>query len=229
MIFFDLDDTLHDHLRPFAQAIECVFPDLSETFSSIEEVYKGFRAASDLLWKQYDANELSLGELRIQRIIIALKAFKSNINREQAVQFQNRYEVQSTNLKLFPEVPKLLTDLKQKGYLLGILSNGPTTHQLNKIKALELDRFVPRNFIFISNAVGIAKPDPHIFNLVSRKVNCLPEEILYIGDTWENDVVASIEGGWQAIWFNHRRREPGSEHQPFAVVESLSEIVDLLY
>lgn len=227
MIFFDLDDTLHDHLSPFSSAIEIIFPALFQKFS-IEEVYKSFRAASDKLWKQYNANELSLDELRIQRIILALKDFYSNVNREQAAQFQEEYEVQLTQLKLFPEVLKLLKDLKIKGYQIGILSNGPTEHQLKKIKNLGLGSFMPRDFIFISDEVGVAKPNPEIFKVTAKKVNYLPKELLYIGDTWVNDIAAPIEAGWQAIWVNHRQREPDSKHQPFAVVESLSEIPDLL-
>ena len=227
MIFFDLDDTLHDHLSPFAGAIESVFPYQLKSFS-VEDIYKSFRVSSDLLWEQYSAGELSLAELRIQRIILALKPFNVHITREEAAQFQDEYEVQSNRLKLFPEVPKLSTALKDKGYRLGILSNGPTEHQLKKITSLGLTQFIMSHFIFISDELGIAKPDPAIFNIVAKKVNYQPKELLYIGDTWANDVAAPIEAGWQAIWFNHRDRQAGSDHQPFAVVRNLLEIVDLL-
>ena len=170
---------------------------------SVEDIYKSFRVSSDLLWEQYSAGELSLAELRIQRIILALKPFNVHITREEAAQFQDEYEVQSNRLKLFPEVPKLSTALKDKGYRLGILSNGPTEHQLKKITSLGLTQFIMSHFIFISDELGIAKPDPAIFNIVAKKVNYQPKELLYIGDTWANDVAAPIEAGWQAIWFIH--------------------------
>jgi FMN phosphatase YigB (HAD superfamily) len=128
--------------------------------------------------------------------------------------------------KLFQDVPSLLLQLKTKGFQLGIITNGPTEYQLNKIKSLGLTAFFPRDLLFISDEVGVAKPNPAIFHYTAQKVNKSCEDLLYIGDTWENDVVAPINAGWQSIWFNHRQRQPVSKHKPFAEIKCLSKILD---
>jgi HAD superfamily hydrolase (TIGR01549 family) len=226
-IFFDLDDTLHDHLHPFSKAFKDSFPDLYEQMD-VESLYKKFRDFSDLLWKKYSNHELTLEELRIARIVMALEYFQKGITNEQASDFQAEYELNLDNLQLFTEVPELINVIKAKGKLVGIITNGPVQHQFNKINSLGLTSYVSGDHIFISDEVGVAKPNKQIFHHVAQKVNMIPSEILYIGDSWPNDVVAPMEAGWQAIWYNHRKRLPDTGHKPLAVIDHLLSIIDIL-
>jgi HAD superfamily hydrolase (TIGR01549 family) len=226
-IFFDLDDTLHDHLFPFSKAFKESFPTLYPHVD-VESLYKKFRDFSDLLWKDYSNQELTLEELRISRIIMALEFFDKNFTNEQASQFQALYELNLDRLKLFAEVPELIRVIKSKGILIGIITNGPVAHQFNKIHSLGLTSHVSSGHIFISDAVGVAKPNKQIFQHVAQKVNMNQSEMVYIGDSWPNDVVAPIEAGWKAIWFNHRKRLPGTNHKPLAEIDHLLSIIDIV-
>lgn len=225
-IFFDLDDTLHDHLKPFIDAFHSVFPEY-DGMVSLESVYKKFRDFSDILWKSYSSEELTLEELRIQRIALALKSFQVNISTEKARKFQHHYEFTSRCLQLFPQIPELLESLITRGYQLGIITNGPIEHQLSKIEALGLPKYFCMDNIFISDQVGIAKPNPQIFHHAAQKVNLSPKQLVYIGDSWMNDVVGPLEAGWQSIWFNHRERNPETEHQPLKTIWNVSALNDL--
>lgn len=224
-VFFDLDDTLHDHLRPFASALSNLDP--AKHFDP-EAVYKRFRHHSDLLWNDYSVGKLSLQSLREQRIILGLKDFNVNLSLEEAKHFQKNYDLENTRLQLFPEACEVITRLKDAGYHIGILSNGPTDHQMNKIKQLGLTKLVATDRIFISDAVGYAKPDGRIFDYVSKHVNTPPDELLYIGDSWRPDIQGAVNAGWQAIWYNHRGRAPESDHKPIQVITNLKEILLIL-
>lgn len=226
-IFFDLDDTLHDHLYPFSNAFMKTFPDLFQQVD-IESLYKKFRDFSDLLWKNYSNQELTLEELRKRRIVMALNFFQKDITSEQAEQFQAQYELNLGNLKLFSEVPELIRFIKGKGIQVGIITNGPVEHQLNKIHSLGLTSFIARDHIFVSDEVGVAKPNIQLFHHVAQKVNMIPGEMLYIGDSWPNDAVAPIEAGWKSIWFNHRKRQPDTDHKPLAEIYCLQSIIDII-
>jgi FMN phosphatase YigB (HAD superfamily) len=59
---------------------------------------------------------------------------------------------------------------------------------------------------FISDGLGVAKPDPYIFEYVARKKQIAPSRLIYVGDSWTNDVVPPIVSGWNSIWYNHRNR-----------------------
>ena len=81
--------------------------------------------------------------------------------------------------------------------------------------------------IFISDAVGIAKPDPEIFAYVNRRTETTAEQCLYVGDTWANDVVGALEAGWKVCWYNPRGRQPLTAHEPsytFANYEEFKEL-----
>ena len=51
-----------------------------------------------------------------------------------------------------------------------------------------------------SNRVGVSKPDPAIFALAVHRLGCAPEEVLYVGDSFEKDVVAARAAGLRSAW-----------------------------
>jgi len=226
-IFFDLDDTLHDHHAPFKRAI---LPLVNGTQKQLETVamYKTFRYYSDVLWKEYDGGKIPLGQLRIERILRTLKDYGVEVTEQKASQFQQSYEQELELLTLFPEVPMLLKALKKLGIEVGLITNGPTEHQRRKIQQLGLDEHFLENHIFISDQVGRAKPNSHIFEVAAREINLPPEELLYVGDSWENDVVGPMNAGWNAVWFNHREKQPITGHKPVAEIKALTTILSLV-
>ncbi|MFB7303431.1 HAD family hydrolase [Heyndrickxia sporothermodurans] len=204
-IFFDLDDTLHDHQAPFAKAFMETFKYL-KILPAISDSYKKFRYYSDLQWGDYTKGKISLEHLRINRIKSTLESFDITLSEDQAIQFQKAYEHNLNHLTLFSEVPQLFKELTTKGTELGIITNGPVAHQQKKIHQLRLTQMIPNDRIFISDQVGYAKPDPRIFHEVREKINIPAQNLIYVGDTWENDIVGPTNAGWNAIWFNHRNR-----------------------
>lgn len=224
-LFFDLDDTLHDSQYPFEKTVKELLPEVASELNMNELSIK-FREASDFFWKDYVAGKMSLVDLRTKRIMLALKRMDITIDSETARLFQNQYEYNQSQLKMFPEVPSLLEELNKKGITVGMITNGPVEHQHSKITSLGLKSQIPNKLIFVSDGVGVAKPNPDIFHHVRQHVNLLPHELLYIGDSWENDIVGSSKAGWQSIWFNHRKKEPETNHKPLAVIHNLSSILD---
>ncbi|WP_157077365.1 HAD family hydrolase [Robertmurraya korlensis] len=224
-VFFDLDDTLHDSQHSFEQTVKKLFPEVASQLT-MNALYIKFREASDLLWKDYVEGKTPLSDLRTRRVIMAMKSLDMTIDSELANLFQKQYEYNQKHLKLFPEVPGLLGALKERGLLVGMITNGPVEHQHNKITSLQLTDHIPRHLIYVSDGVGVAKPNPDIFHHVRNSVNLLPHELLYVGDSWENDIVGSSKAGWKSLWFNHRKREPETNHEPLAVIHKLTTILE---
>lgn len=50
-----------------------------------------------------------------------------------------------------------------------------------------------------SGAIGVAKPDPAIFDPVLEGLHAAPEEILYVGDTYQSDVLGARAAGLQVV------------------------------
>jgi HAD superfamily hydrolase (TIGR01509 family) len=51
-----------------------------------------------------------------------------------------------------------------------------------------------------SARVGVSKPDPAIFALALEQLDCEPAEVLYVGDSFEKDVVGARGAGLRTAW-----------------------------
>ncbi|MFE4523715.1 HAD family hydrolase [Cytobacillus firmus] len=98
----------------------------------------------------------------------------------------------------FPGLKSMLADLKSKGYLLGIVTNGKGQFQMNNIKALGIAKYF--DSILISEWEGLKKPDPQIFKRALEQLELIACESIYIGDHPENDVNAARKVGMKGIW-----------------------------
>ena len=66
------------------------------------------------------------------------------------------------------------------------------------------------NFRFLlgSSSIGVKKPNPLFFKTGMKRMGVLPENSLYIGDSFMADVVGANRAEMNgAIWLNWRRRE----------------------
>ncbi|KGE18985.1 HAD family hydrolase [Paenibacillus wynnii] len=225
-IFFDLDDTLYNHLVPFRDGVREVLG-LTENAVNIADLFHRVRHHSDLLWPKYLQGELELEETRLLRMELAFAEFGLDLNREMAAEVQAAYIDRQYKIKLIDGVLPQLQRFISGGHTVGIITNGPEDHQMKKIRALGVDKLIPEDRIFISDAVGIAKPDPEIFAYVNRKTETTPEHCLYIGDTWGNDVVGALEAGWKVCWYNPRDRQPLTDHVPSYTFTTYDEFKEL--
>lgn len=97
---------------------------------------------------------------------------------------------------LFADVMETLTQLKQSGYSLGVISNfAPTLPAILKDKGI-YHFFDP---LIVSTLVGLEKPDPAIFELALTQSGYKPHEVLYIGDHFKNDIWAPKQAGMDAV------------------------------
>jgi putative hydrolase of the HAD superfamily len=75
---------------------------------------------------------------------------------------------------------------------------------MGKLDRLGLtDRF---DVLAISEAEGIAKPDPRIFTATLERLGCSADETVMVGDSWSADVEGAHAAGLRAIWLNRYGR-----------------------
>jgi FMN phosphatase YigB (HAD superfamily) len=55
-----------------------------------------------------------------------------------------------------------------------------------------------------------------------------PEQVLVVGDSWTNDVVAPIQEGLKAIWLNKKNYQVPQEPRPLAVITEIEELRAIL-
>lgn len=96
-----------------------------------------------------------------------------------------------------PGVIELLASLHTR-YSLGLITNGESSLQRKKLRLLGLtDSF---DEVIVSGELGCHKPDPKIFHTMCKRLNCPPEQMLYIGDSPKMDVSGAYGAGVTPIW-----------------------------
>lgn len=122
-------------------------------------------------------------------------------------------------LFLFPGLQEVLTSLKQRGILLGIITNGSAS-QMRKICALGIEVYF--DVILISGQEGVKKPNPEIFRRALARLNVSAGESVFVGDNPVADIGGAKQVGLKTIW----KRDPFQEVDVVAdgVIDDLREI-----
>ncbi|WP_034549783.1 HAD family hydrolase [Carnobacterium funditum] len=202
-IIFDIDDTLYDQLIPFKQAFYQTIREVS--LAEINSLYRFNREKSDALFEQSESGLLPKIEMQVMRIQHACQQANIPISREKALAFQKAYEEEQKKIELYPEMRELLTKLTQNDHTLGVMTNGAAAHQQKKIDQLGLAKWIDQDHVFISGQMGRMKPDIAAFKFVESSLTIKNKKPIFIGDSFQNDIVGGKRAGWTVIWLNTRK------------------------
>lgn len=125
-----------------------------------------------------------------------------------------------------PEIRALLEELRKR-YILAIVTNGGSARQREKIERAKLREFFHRAHIFVSEEVGVRKPDPRIFEKALNAVSVAPEEALFCGDDARCDIAGAKQARMHACWVwnvHERSQYPAEYPAPDMKVRSLVEL-----
>jgi putative hydrolase of the HAD superfamily len=127
------------------------------------------------------------------------------------------------NLVLFDDVAPALTELKNRGQILGLISNveQDMTDTFNK---LALTSWL--DIIVTSQDAGSNKPHPEIFQAALRQAGIQPPEALYVGDQYQVDVLGANGAGMKGILLD--RTGHHEEITDCPKIQTLTELVAYL-
>ena len=129
-------------------------------------------------------------------------------------------------LEAYPEVEKVLTQLKNEGYQTGILSNGSEDMLASAVKNAKLENLLDK--VLSVEKCKVYKPSSKVYDLVEKefkinKINCA----FFSSNAW--DMHAAAHYGFKTIWVNrfegNLEKLPG---KPYKIVQTLEKIADIL-
>ncbi len=230
-IGFDLYSTLintDDH--NWDEMIKVVFPIIQnlgykDTFDSFLKIQ------NEIYWKWRDYREKNYVEVdnRIwwRETLEALDVkFNDDDISKIIIVSHNKWR---TQIKLYPKVKELLSDLK-KSYKLALISNistGDLSRGDMEIFGI-LDLF---DIVVMSSDLEIRKPSPKIFEYVLEKLNIKKDEMIFIGDTLYDDIQGAKNAGLLMAIHIKRNRSyyfPDYYIKPDKTVNNLQEIYKIL-
>jgi putative hydrolase of the HAD superfamily len=110
------------------------------------------------------------------------------------------HDTKFRELAPFPDVLPLFGALKKAGVRTGIVTHGLTTKQAEKLVRLGLVPFLDPRAVFISDQIGISKPNPKLYARALEDLGLAAQEVMYVGDHPDHDVVPPKSLGMVAVW-----------------------------
>jgi len=99
-------------------------------------------------------------------------------------------------MRPYAEVVDVLTSLQKQGFRMGIVSNW-SWNLKDRVAQVELDAFF--EVIWASAYAGCNKPHPDIFRQALARMGASHERILYVGDSYDHDVVGARNADLDAV------------------------------
>ena len=175
ILVFDLDDTLYDEKK---------------------FVYSGFTEVANWISMMSNTSSNEIFDYMVNDLAVNGRGTVFNNALEKYFQKTVKnirkcvtiYRLHKPNIKLDPDVVDLLLELRNN-YKLYIVTDGNKIVQNNKIKSLDIEKYIEKAFITYRYGLNASKPSLKCFEMIKNleKVNWL--DLVYIGDNPNKDFV----------------------------------------
>lgn len=184
VILFDLDDTL---------------------YLERDYVYSGYKVVASFLEKKYN---LSLKTTYLKMIDLSKESYDNVFNRlfdtynikvgnDEIKKIIEIYKNHIPNIDLCEDSRKILENLLKKDIKLGLITDGDSIQQRNKIKGLDIEKYFEKIIITDELAPNreFWKPNKKAFEIMIDFFKEEPKNILYVGDNLNKDPFGALEAG----------------------------------
>jgi HAD superfamily hydrolase (TIGR01509 family) len=161
----------------------------------LEAEYAAKRMMDELIRSGNSGTDASRGPIYFARVLAEVGVDPSLLP-SLAPRIAARHAESNLWCRVRPGTAEALRELRERGHRLGVISNSD-----GRIEELLASVGLAEYFDFIidSHVVGFEKPDPRIFHLGCERGGVAPEDVVYVGDLYEIDVVGARGAGLRAV------------------------------
>jgi len=123
------------------------------------------------------------------------------------------------------DVRRALPQLKQAGYLLGVISNRDHPFQ-DLLNELGIGEFF--EFSLAAGEVNSFKPEPGVFEHALGRTNLSATDVVYVGDNYYADVVGARRAGLRPVLYDPRGIFPDPDCTTIKSFDELNSIITVL-
>lgn len=137
-------------------------------------------------------------------------------------------EAQERDLVLREGVPDTLRTLRERGILVGLVSNIDRDQLTYLSQAAGLSGHF--DWMLSSEEARSCKPDLAIFEEAIRRTGCAPQETVFVGDTLAQDIAGANRVGMRSVLLWHRddRSPPADGPRPRHIIRRIPELLEPL-
>ncbi len=216
-VFFDFDDTLQSRkgaYRLYCEAfVSKYFPEISG-----EEREKKLNEMEEKVDGGYKEREVYFPEL------IELWNWENHPPMQELCDSFN--EDYGKYVVMLPHALDVLEEIKRRGYVMGIISNGVSILQNTKLDTAGIrDMF---DVTVVSGDFGVYKPDRRIFDEACRQAGIENGDCLFVGDHPINDIQGALGAGMQVVRMNQGDFYNKDIDSKIPTIEDLNELLAML-
>lgn len=209
VVCFDLDDTLYKEIDYVESAYREIA--VSEKRPELLPKMMGWRENGENVFLQ----------------------FNKAIGKETIIhQYLTLYRSHYPTISLLDGVEDTLTELRHRGITLGLITDGRSISQRNKIKALGLNRWFDNENIIISEETQSEKTEEPNFRYFIKKYQ--GAEFAYVGDNPMKDFIVPNRLGWKTVMLKddgrniHKQEAVSMEKLPQITIANFEELLDII-
>lgn len=225
-LFFDLDHTLWDFEANAKECFQELYIDKqlqSRGIDDFEAFLSAYSVHNERLWSEYTKGLILQSELRWRRMWLALMDFgveDEPLSKAMSIEFLERLPYKKN---LFPYAIEILEYLKNKNYILHLITNGFQEIQDRKLQSADLQDYFQE--VITSETAQSLKPNRAIFEYALNQSKARPDESIMIGDNQEADIQGAANAGLDTVFVNHINVVP--QVQSTYIIYHLQELEDI--
>ena len=228
-VWVDLDDTIWDFAGNSYLSLATVYKlhKLDRFFSDVDTWRDTYRRHNHELWDLYNQGKITREYLQRERFLRPL--LEAGVNPGEAdrmwpVLHTDYLDILGSHSTLIDGARELLGVLREKGYGVGVISNGFQGIQFKKLRSSGIDGWF--DHVVLSDEIEVNKPDRRLFDYALQKAGTTATESVIIGDNPSTDISGGALAGWQTIYFNRDNRGPESADADLTVTD-LGSLIEL--
>ena len=197
---FDLDQTLLNFHASEYKALGIVLHENGLEFN--DDIYKAFMAYNKSLWLELEKKTITRTELFTKRFNYVLELAGGDVSKLDALKINSDFiNTMAVNGVLMDGALEFVKRLKAEiaDCRISIITNGATVNAKGRIESTGLDQFI--DGLFVSEDMGVSKPDPEYFDIVFKKISEPKESYIVIGDSLSSDMLGAKNAGLTSVWF----------------------------
>lgn len=223
-LLWDIDGTVLDFSAAEACAIRALFEKYHLGICT-DEMLRTYSQINRKYWQALERNEMTKPEILVGRFreFFQLMGLDTTV----AAAFNDDYQLTLGDYPIFMEHALDVLKQEKDKYLLVAVTNGTKIAQTKKLRMTGLDEIF--DVVFISEDVGIEKPNVAFFDHVFRKIGLSDKsEALIIGDSLTSDMQGGIFAGIDTCWFNPKHSQNTSGIPVTYEIDDLRKLEEIL-
>lgn len=224
VVLWDIDGTLLDFIASEKAALFRCF-DLFGFGPCTDELHRQYSAINIRHWEMLERGEVTKAQILPGRFRCFFR--EVGLPEEKAEAFNAEYENRlSDTVRFCDQAQETLNALHGKVIQCAI-TNGTRHVQEKKLSRSGLDQIL--DHVFISDMIGVQKPDPAFFDAVLQALPSVPKErMLIVGDSLTGDILGGIRSAIPTCHYNPSLAPGRPGIRPDYEIHHLSEVIPLV-